>query len=159
MRLTLFTDYSLRVLMYVGVKDGAATISELAESYGVSRNHLMKVIQRLAQLGYLETARGRRGGLRLARPPGEISVGEVVRRMEDDLALVNCFDPAAQPCVIAQGCVLRRALGEALEAFLAVLDGYTLEDLIAPRRRLARLLGLDDAVERRAWPASTDPTP
>lgn len=153
MRLTLYTDYSLRVLMYVGVKGGAATISELAQSYAISRNHLMKIIHRLGQLGYLETARGRGGGLRLARPPSEINIGEVVRRTEDDFALVNCFDAMAAPCAIANACALRAALGEALEAFFAVLDGYTLEDLLGPKRRLARLLGLDRAAARAKAPA------
>ena len=142
MRLTLYTDYSLRVLMYVGLKDDLATISELAESYDISRNHLTKIVHRLGQLGYLDTVRGRRGGLRLARAPGEINLGEVVRLTEDDLALVNCFDPAAPRCPIANACVLRSVLGEALDAFLSVLEGYTLEDLLAPRRRLARLLEL-----------------
>lgn len=154
MRLTLYTDYSLRVLMYVGVKGGPATISELAASYGISRNHLMKIIHRLGQLGYLETARGRGGGLRLARPPAEINIGEVVRQMEDDRALVNCFDPAAAPCAIAEACALRGALAEALEAFFAALDRYTLKDLLAPRRRLAGLLGLEGAAVSRAGPAA-----
>lgn len=152
MRLTLYTDYSLRVLMYVGLKDDMATISELAAGYGVSRNHLMKIIHRLGQLGYLETTRGRRGGIRLAKPPSEINVGEVVRKTEDDLALVNCFDAAAPRCPIANACVLRSALADALEAFLAVLEGYTLEDLLAPRRRLARMLELGPGA-RRADPA------
>lgn len=144
MRLTLYTDYSLRVLMYAGLKrDGLATIPEVAESYGISRNHLMKIVHQLGVLGYLENVRGRGGGFRLAKPPGEINLGEVVRRTEDDMALVQCFDAAAPRCPIANACVLRSVLGEALDAFLSVLEGYTLEDLIAPRRQLARLLDLN----------------
>lgn len=143
MRLTLYTDYSLRVLTYVALKgDRLTTAAELAASYRVSRHHLTKVVHHLGRLGYLETVRGRGGGVRLAKPPLEINLGEVVRRTEDDMALVNCFDAAAPQCPIENACVLRSVLGEALDAFVSVLDGYTLEDLIAPRRRLARLLDL-----------------
>lgn len=161
MRLTLYTDYSLRVLTYVALKgDRLTTSAELAASYGVSRNHLTKVVHHLGLLGYLETARGRGGGVRLARPAAEINLAEVVRRTEDDMALVNCFDAAAPHCPIAEACLLRSILGEALEAFLAVLEGYTLEDLIAPRRRLASLLDLKlaapaaRAIQPRAAPPS-----
>src|SRR5690554_2053385 len=127
MRLTLYTDYSLRVLMYLGLKrDGLATIAEVSESYGISRNHLMKIVHQLGLLGYVETVRGKGGGIRLARPAGAINLGEVVRRMEEDLALVQCFDPVAAKCRIESACVLRAVLGEALGAFLAVLDRYTL---------------------------------
>jgi Rrf2 family nitric oxide-sensitive transcriptional repressor len=141
MRQTLYTDYSLRVLMCLGIRGGRLiTVAELADSYAISRNHLTKIVHRLGLLGFVETVRGRGGGLRLARPPAEIGLGEVVRAMEEDLALVNCFDPQAPSCPIASACVLRSVLGEALEAFLATLDSYTLADLIAPRRRLIRLL-------------------
>lgn len=141
MRLTVYADYSLRVLIYVALKrDGLATITEISESYRISRNHLMKVVHRLGLLGYLENVRGRSGGIRLAKRPSAINIGEVLRQVEDDMALVPCFDPAAPQCRIEPACVLRSALGEALAAFLAVLDGRTLEDLIAPRRPLERLL-------------------
>lgn len=144
MRLTLYTDYSLRVLMYLGLnRDGLATITEVAERYGISRNHLMKIVHQLGLLGYIETVRGKGGGIRLARSPGEINLGDVIRRTEEDMALVQCFDSGAPQCPIANACVLRSVLGEALDAFLSVLEGYTLEDLIAPRRRLARLLDLN----------------
>src|SRR5690606_31457189 len=133
MRLTLYTDYSLRVLMYAGLKqDGLATIPEIARSYGISRNHLMKIVHQLGLLGYRETVRGKRGGIRLAKPPSEINLGEVVRRMEDDMALVQCFGTALPGCPIASACVLRSVLDEALDAFLAVLEGYTLADLLVP---------------------------
>ena len=93
MRLTGFTDFALRVLMYVGAKgESLSTVEEIADSYGISRHHLTKVVHRLGQLGYLETIRGKNGGIRLARDPGEINLGAVVRQMEDDLTLVPCPD-------------------------------------------------------------------
>jgi Rrf2 family nitric oxide-sensitive transcriptional repressor len=141
MRLTTFTDYCLRVLMHVGAKsDALATIDEIAESYDISRNHLMKVVFRLGQLGYLETVRGKGGGMRLAKAPEQINLGTLVRQTEEDLALVECFQGGNQQCRIASVCILREALGEALAAFLTVLDGYTLADLLKPRRRIAQLL-------------------
>ncbi len=143
MRLNTFTDYCLRVLMYAGAKGGAlATIDEIAAAYGISRNHLMKVVLRLGQRGYLDTVRGKRGGLRLARAPAAINLGELVRETEQDLALVECFQGGARLCAVEPACVLKKVLGEALGAFLAVLDGYTLADLLVPRRRLASLLGI-----------------
>ena len=142
MRLTLWTDYALRALIYVGAKTGApATIAEIAESFGVSRTHLMKIVNRLAQEGYLDTVRGRGGGIRLGRPASQISVGAVVRDTEEELAVMGCLSDAGF-CRIAGCCVLRRALREATSAFLDVLDGYTLADLLAPGRTLAASLGL-----------------
>jgi len=141
MRLTTFSDYSLRVLIYLGTAPGRlATIDQVAEAYGISANHLMKVVHHLGRLGCIETVRGKGGGMRLARPPGEINVGKIVRASEDSLALVECFEGGAGDCRIARSCVLKQALAEALQAFLAVLDGYTLADLIAPARPLARVL-------------------
>lgn len=141
MRLTTFTDYCLRVLIYVGTKrDGLATIDEISEGYGISRNHLMKVVSRLGQLGYLTTVRGKNGGMRLARDPERIIVGTVVRLTEEDLSLVDCFQTGGGHCRIEPVCVLRQALGEALEAFLSVLEGYTLADLLEPRSELHALL-------------------
>ena len=149
MRLTTYTDYALRLLMYVAVKDdGLATISEVAESYGISKNHLMKVAHQLGLAGYIETVRGRSGGLRLARPAGEIGIGDVVRLTEQDMTLVPCFDPADKSCAIAACCGLRRALGEANAAFLAVLDDYTLADLAKPREPLRQLLEIEPAARR-----------
>jgi Rrf2 family nitric oxide-sensitive transcriptional repressor len=141
MRLTVYTDYALRVLMYVAVaREPKATIGGIAASYGISRNHLMKVVHELGTAGYLETARGKNGGLRLARPPGEIGLGEVIRRTEPDLALVPCFDPVNAPCAISPACRLRGALHQAQAAFLKVLDGYTLADLVENRAALEGLL-------------------
>jgi Rrf2 family nitric oxide-sensitive transcriptional repressor len=142
MQLTRFSDYTLRVLIYLALHpDRLATIEELAEGYGISRGHLMKVVHHLGQRGYVETIRGRGGGLRLARTPETIRIGEVVRGSEENLALVECFEPATNGCRIAPVCALRPALREALDAFLAVLDRYSLADLVRRRRQpLARLL-------------------
>lgn len=153
MRLTVYTDYSLRVLMYVAVKpDPLPTIGAIAQSYGISRNHLMKVVYELGLAGYLDTVRGKHGGLRLARPAQDIVLGEVVRRTEPDMALAPCLGAGDSSCVITPGCKLRRALHEARTAFLKVLDGYTLADLVENRQMLAMLL------ERGPAPAATSPS-
>lgn len=133
MRLTTFSDYALRVLIYLGAAPGQlATIDEIAAAYGVSANHLMKVVHQLGRLGYLETVRGKGGGMRLARAPADIVVGEVIRATEEGFDLVECFGEGEPNCVIARSCALKGALGEALAAFLNVLNGYTLADLIVP---------------------------
>ncbi len=131
MRLTRYTDYSLRVLMYLGARpDRLARIGEISEAYGISRNHLMKVVQDLVRLGFVTSVRGRKGGIRLARAPEEINVGAVVRATEDSFQVAPC-----ETCVIAPACGLKCALDEAVRAFLAVLDTYTLATL--PARQLA----------------------
>jgi len=141
MKLTFYSDYSLRLLMYVSVKrDGLVTIQEVADAYGISKNHLMKVAFELGRKGFLETVRGRGGGLRLARPPEKIGVGEVVRAMEEDFTMVECFDPKANQCVITGPCRLRGALSRALKAYFAVLDEYTLADLAGQNPVLTRVL-------------------
>jgi Rrf2 family nitric oxide-sensitive transcriptional repressor len=140
MRLTVYTDYSLRVLMYVALHpDRRPTIGQIASSYGISRNHVMKVVHQLGVAGYIETVRGQSGGMRLRRSAEEINLGEVVRRTEPDLALVPCFEPTNSSCVITPACKLRRALHEARAAFLAVLDGYSLADLVDNREVLREL--------------------
>ena len=145
MRLTTFSDYGLRVLIYLGVHRGRlATIAEIARAYGVSENHLMKVVHHLAQRGYVETIRGKGGGMRLARSPADINVGKVVRESEDNLAFVECFDRATSDCRIASACLLKKALGEALDAFFASLDRYTLDDLVGSRPKLAKLLPMPE---------------
>jgi Rrf2 family nitric oxide-sensitive transcriptional repressor len=142
-RLTVYTDFSLRVLMFLALKgNGLATIGEIAKAYGISKNHLMKVAHQLGLAGYVETVRGKGGGLRLARRPEDIVLGEVVRHTEPDMALVPCFDPGGVSCAILQSCALRDALSTALDAFLSTLDGYTLADLIRPHAPLRRLLSL-----------------
>jgi len=140
MKLTLYSDYSLRVLIYLGLRrDARATITDIADSYGISRHHIVKIVHKLGQLGYVETVRGKNGGLYLARDPRTIVVGEVLRHTEPNLNLVECFDdPGA--CVLTSACTLRSALDEALTAFLDVLDDYTLADLLEPRRPLSRRL-------------------
>lgn len=143
MRLTTFTDYSLRVLIYLGVHDDEiATVGEIAQAYGISSNHLMKVVHHLAQGGYIETARGKGGGMRLGLAPDKINIGELVRGTEDNRKLVECFDRDHSDCRIESACVLRGVLGKALDAFYGSLDAYTLADLIAPKPRLANMLVL-----------------
>ncbi len=141
MRLTVYTDYSLRMLMYLAVKsDGRATIAEVAGAYGISKAHLTKVAHQLGLAGYVGTVRGKGGGLRLARAAGEIRLGDVVRRTEPDMALVPCFEPMHAPCSIMPACGLRGALHEAQQAFLAVLDRYSLVDLVHRQAELGALL-------------------
>jgi Rrf2 family nitric oxide-sensitive transcriptional repressor len=141
MRLTVYTDYALRVLMYVALhREKRPTIAAIAASYGISRNHVMKVVHQLGQAGYIETVRGQGGGMRLARPAAEITVGEVVRRTEPDMALAPCLNAGDTICAITPACTLRRALREARAAFLAVLDGYSLADLVENGDVLRRLL-------------------
>ncbi len=142
MRLTAYTDFSLRVLMYLALHPNRRpTIAEIAERYGISKAHLMKVVYQLGLMGYVETTRGKGGGLTLARRLEDITVGEIVRRTEPDMALVACFDPEAQPaCVIAPACRLKGKLGEARAAFLKVLDDCTLAEVMQNRPALEVLL-------------------
>jgi Rrf2 family transcriptional regulator, nitric oxide-sensitive transcriptional repressor len=146
MRLTLHTDYSLRVLMFAALKgETLSTIAEIAEHFEISRTHLMKVVNDLGRAGYLDTVRGKKGGFRLAKKPSQIKVGAVVRDLEEALSVVGCMQQTDY-CPIEGACILRRALGEATAAFLAVLDRYTLDDLVKPRKSLARLLDLGVAL-------------
>ena len=143
MRLTTYSDYALRMLMYLALKeDRLATIAEIAASYDISVNHLMKVAHQLGVAGYVETVRGRGGGLRLAKPPKAIGLADVVRYTEPDMAIASCFEPLDMPCAIGSCCVLRSALSKARDAFMEVLEGYSLADLARPRARLARLLDI-----------------
>ena len=156
MHLTLWTDYALRTLIYLGVKgDSLATIAEIAEGFDISKPHLMKVVNRLGAQGYIDAIRGRNGGIRLARPPAQIRVGAVVRDTEENLAVMGCLS-GSEPgfCRIEGCCVLRRAFREATLAFLDVLDRYTLADLLVPDRHLAQSLGLASAIR-----LSTKPDP
>lgn len=141
MRLTLHTDYALRVLMYAGVRaDALSTIPEIVERFDISKGHVMKVVHRLGQLGYIDTIRGKRGGIRLGRKAEQINVGAVVRDMERELGVLGCLQGSEGYCRIEGCCVLRRALRDATNAFLATLDRYTLADLMKPRRTLTDLL-------------------
>lgn len=130
MRLTTFSDYALRVLMYAAMADGRLiTIEETAKLYGISRAHLMKVVNALTKAGYVKGVRGRAGGFTLAKAPGEINLGRVVRATEPDFALVECFASGSQ-CIITRPCRLPHVLNEALGAFIATLDRYTLADVM-----------------------------
>ena len=141
MRLTLQADYGLRALMYLTLRSGEVVpIGEVASAYGVSAHHMTKVGQRLARCGYVEQVRGARGGVRLARDPASISIGAVVRDLEPSLALVECFDPDTNTCVLAPVCELKRILLAAQKAFLAELDRHTLADAARRPRALAALL-------------------
>jgi Rrf2 family transcriptional regulator, nitric oxide-sensitive transcriptional repressor len=140
MRLTMQTDYALRMLIQLGIyHDRLVTVSETARAYEVSKNHMMKVANRLCQEGFVKTVRGNGGGLRLAMRPSEIGLGEVVRRMENDFSLVGCFEPRCEDCRISSACLLRSALRNALRAFHETLDGYTLQDLLVTRPLLEEL--------------------
>ncbi|HET6606212.1 MAG TPA: Rrf2 family transcriptional regulator [Rhodopila sp.] len=153
MRLTTYTDYSLRTMMYLAVKsERLATIADISSAYGISENHLMKIVHQLGQAGFIETVRGRRGGLRLARPPDQINLGVIVRKMEPDLEIAPCFGQV-DSCAIAPCCGLQHVLKEALEAFLEILDRYTLADLIRSPIQLAALL--DVASEGRKHDVAT----
>jgi len=141
MRLTTFTDYSLRVLIYLGTcSDRRAAVGEIAGSYGISKNHLMKVILFLVDEGYVVTARGKGGGVQLKLDPGRIRIGDVVRKSEAGSVLVECFAQATSECRIESACKLRSAFHKAAQAFYAVLDTYTLADLIENRAAMTRLL-------------------
>jgi len=144
MRFTLQTDYALRVLMYLGLTgDDLATIAEIAERYGISDNHLMKVVSQLGRRGYITTIRGRQGGLRLARAPEEIGIGEVVRAFEGELQIVECFNPETNTCPISGLCGLAGMIDEALSAFLDVLDRKTLADVLHRSSGIQQVLGFE----------------
>jgi len=132
MQLTLYTDYSLRVLVYLMLmNEKPVTITEIAEYYNVSRNHLVKIVHNLGLLGYITTMRGKGGGMTLARPPESINIGEVVRKVEPNFNIVECFsDDESKACRIEPVCKLKRVLQTAAKAFLDELDNYTLKDVL-----------------------------
>ncbi len=137
MHLTLHADYALRVLLYLAANpDRVVSTGEVSDAYGISKHHLVRVVQGLGRHGFVEVRPGRSGGVVLARPPAEISVGQVVRNMEPDFHIVECFDPQTNTCPITPACGLIGVLNEATRAFLATLDKYTLEDLVrrSPRK-------------------------
>ena len=144
MRLTAFTDYSLRVLIYLAARpDRRATIAEIARAFDVNENHLTKVVHHLGKAGFLANVRGKSGGLDLAREPRRIVVGDVVRETEGTATPVECFGDEPRYCRIVQVCRLRGVMQEAVDAFYLVLDGYTLEDLVENRSALAEIVFLD----------------
>ncbi|WP_420403244.1 Rrf2 family transcriptional regulator [Nisaea sp.] len=141
MRLNVQTDYALRLLMHLAVStDRLVTIQEAADRFRISKNHLMKLANALGRDGFVEAVRGRRGGLRLARPAEEITIGEVVRRMENDFALVECFQAGGNECLITPACRLKGVLHRAVDAFLAELDRCTLDGLVKTNEPLRLLL-------------------
>ena len=157
MRLTNYTDYTLRMLIYLALRtEGRATIAEISAHYGIAETHLMKVAHELGVAGDIETIRGKGGGLRLARRPEAVRVGEIVRRTEPDLTIVPCFAEHAS-CVIEPECVLQKAMQKALQTFLAELDRYTLADLVAPRRRLLALLDIQSSDQKHSPRAGRRP--
>ncbi|PQA89697.1 RrF2 family transcriptional regulator [Hyphococcus luteus] len=142
MRLTVYSDYALRLLMYVAINsERLCTIQEIADHYNISKNHLMKVTYELGLAGYIETVRGRSGGIRLARASRDIGIGDVIRSTEEDFKLVECFDRSTNQCMISGRCKLARILDEALGAYMQTLDKYTLADL-ASERGLKKLLAV-----------------
>jgi Rrf2 family nitric oxide-sensitive transcriptional repressor len=146
MRLNVQTDFALRVLMMLRLQsDRLVTIQEISERFAISKNHLMKVAQALGHLGYIETVRGRSGGLRLAKEATQIRLGEVVWNMEGDFALVECFPPRQNACPISGACRLNGILSKATTAFLDILDQYTLEDLVANNTDLRAILAPEAA--------------
>ncbi|WP_118136176.1 Rrf2 family transcriptional regulator [Oceanicella sp. SM1341] len=147
MQLSRYTDYAVRVLVHVAVQEEGklSSIAEIAQAYGISRNHLMKIVQDLGQAGFVQTVRGRNGGLRLGRPAEEISIGALIRHTEQGPGLVDC-----STCLIAPACSLPRMLREALQAFYAVLDGYSLADVLAGRAQLRDIFAAAEALPRGA---------
>ncbi|MFZ4450514.1 RrF2 family transcriptional regulator [Salibacterium aidingense] len=142
MQLTSYTDYSLRMLIYLEAVDypKLSSIKKISASYNISYNHLTKVGHELSKLGLIETVKGRNGGIRLAKNPEDINIGWVVRRTEDNLDLVECFDPEKSMCVLTGSCRLQSVLREALHAYMQVLDHYTLKDVTVNKNALKDLL-------------------
>ena len=131
MKLTSFTDYSLRLLMYVAVNNNRlVSIREVSEVFDISRNHLMKIVHGLGKGDYLDTVRGKNGGFRLARAPEDINIGDLVRYTEEDMALVECFSDENSNCKMVENCILAGVFQLALESFFDVLDRHNLEDLL-----------------------------
>ncbi|MCK0473082.1 Rrf2 family transcriptional regulator [Halalkalibacter sp. APA_J-10(15)] len=151
MRLTNYTDYSLRVLIYLALKDKEelSNIKEIADFYQISKNHLMKVTYELGKWGIIETIRGRNGGIRLSIDPEEVNIGKVVRKTEDDFHLVECFDASRNDCIISPVCGLKHVLNEALVAYLNVLDQYTLKDILQNKQMLSQYLSSNSSEKKQ----------
>lgn len=143
MKLNKQTDYALRILIYASITTGEELLSiqQATDVYALSRNHVMKIVQKLGQLGYLKTIRGKGGGFKLGRAPELINIGQLIRQLENSLVLTDCDQP---PCRLSQGCQLKRVLAEAMVSFLGVLDKYTLADLISNRGQLVELLAIEE---------------
>jgi Rrf2 family nitric oxide-sensitive transcriptional repressor len=135
MKLTAYTDYALRTLMYLGAnRDRLVTIQDIAGLHNIAKNHLTKVVHQLGVLGVVQTVRGRNGGLRLGKEPADIRIGDLVRNTETDFYMAECFDRARNSCILTPSCTLKGVLNNATKAYLAVLDGVTLQDLLPAAR-------------------------
>lgn len=142
MRLSVHTDYALRTLMFLATSDGHHAVSEIAGQYGISRNHLMKVAQKLVAKGYVESVLGRGGGLKLARPADKLNVGSIVRALEDTGNFVECFNASTNNCLVTLVCDLHHVLADGLEEFLSHLDKFTVADLVGDREGFRQALGV-----------------
>lgn len=145
MNLKKYTDYALRVLIFTGLKPDheLANIKEIAEVYQISQEHLRKVVHELTKKELVVTIRGRNGGIKLAKPASEINIGLLIRQLENDFVLLECFDKGTNHCVISPGCTLKHVINKALVAFFKVLEEYTLEDLIKNEEELLALMGIE----------------
>jgi len=156
MKLTLHTDYALRTLLYLGARPGKVVpASEISDSYGISSNHLAKVVQTLSRLGLVKTHRGVTGGIEMAKRPGDVRLGDIVMLTEPDMNLLECFDPKTNTCRIIGPCKLRPVLQEASSAFVEVLNRYTLADMLSNADELARKLGISALPEDEGGNAET----
>lgn len=156
MHLSLHADYSLRTLIYLGAyPDRLVATREIGDAYGISKNHLVRVVQTLGENGYIEIRPGRGGGIRLKAAPASIRLGEVVRRAEPTMRLVECFDPKTNTCGIVSACALKRMLREALDRFLEAMDRYTLADVLAAKGA-DKLVGIFEAATARANAVESD---
>ena len=140
MQLTQFSDYALRTLIYIATKDDVCTITEIAESYQISRHHLVKIVHKLGQLGYLNTIRGKNGGIELSQPPEKINLGELLKKTEPNFRLVECIDNPKGTCCIIPVCKLKKILEQAKESFIANLSEYSLADITTNKKALAEHL-------------------
>lgn len=140
MRLTNFCDYSLRVLIFLGMKNDLSSVAEISEAYGLSKNHIVKVVHNLAKLGYIHSFQGRKGGIELAVRPEEINLGKIIKQIEPDFDLVECFNEVRNVCNISPACRLKGFLLQAKKAFLDSLGEYSLADIIKNRGALAQLV-------------------
>lgn len=145
MQLTQYTDFSLRVLIYLSQKKPGelATISEIAGFYGISRNHLVKVVHNLATYGFIQTSRGKNGGMCLARPAAEIGIGEVVRHTEPNLDIAECFNKENNSCVISPVCALKSILDDARNSFMQTLDRYTIANALSQQHGLSKKINIE----------------
>jgi len=150
MQLTLRTDFALRVLIFLTEKreGGLATITEIADFYQISRNHLVKVVHHLASTGFIKTTRGKNGGMKLARAPELISIGDVVRHMEPNFDIVECFDTTNPSCVVSPACALKSVLYQAGNEFLGVLDRFTLADALEKTEARSQIFPLEQLLNR-----------